>query len=148
MIHPMMFIRKSVETGSSKSDTNKQDPSSDSTTIRRHNELKSSSVNNGLEVPIDLQSTQVKTTVSIPVSSETNVILPNDKDDEYEKLYKRMNSLSVVIDNNSCQNATVIQINGINRQEVLLEVVQVLTNIDCIFTKASITSDGSWSMMV
>ncbi|XP_076898052.1 ACT domain-containing protein ACR4-like, partial [Bidens hawaiensis] len=98
--------------------------------------------------PIDLQSTQVKTNVSIPVSSKTNDILPNDKDDEHEKLYRILNSLSVVTDNNSCQNATLIQINGINIQEVLLEVVQVLTDIDCIFTKASITSDGSWTMNV
>lgn len=69
-----------------------QDPSSESTIIRRHNELKSSSENNGLQVPIDL-STPVKANTSNPAASSTNIRLPNDKDDEYEKLYRILNSL-------------------------------------------------------
>uniref|UniRef100_A0A251TJN9 ACT domain-containing protein ACR n=1 Tax=Helianthus annuus TaxID=4232 RepID=A0A251TJN9_HELAN len=139
--------RYTVETGSTKSDTIKQDTGSKSksgTIISRHNELKSSSGNNALEVPADLQRPQVKPNASIPMS--------DDKDDEYEKMCKRANPLSVDVDNVSCENATVIQVidsnPNTNRQEVLLEAVQILTDNDFIFTRVTFASDGLWSMNV
>ncbi|KAK9063783.1 hypothetical protein SSX86_017655 [Deinandra increscens subsp. villosa] len=145
--------RHTVEAGSTKSDTLKQDPGSESksaTIVTGRNKFKPFFRNNGLEKPIDLQSTQVKANMSIPATFETHTTWSNESYDEFgsEKLFRRLNPLSIVIDNKSCKNATVIQVNGINRQEVLLEVIQVLSDIDFIFTKASMTSDGLWSMNV
>ncbi|KAL3654326.1 ACT domain-containing protein acr4 [Castilleja foliolosa] len=69
-------------------------------------------------------------------------------DDEYEKLIRRMNPPRVNIDNESCKNATVIQVDSANRQGILLEVVQVLTDLNLVVTKAYICSDGGWFMDV
>ncbi|MFS8028027.1 putative [Protein-PII] uridylyltransferase [Helianthus anomalus] len=69
-------------------------------------------------------------------------------DDEYEKFIRRMNPPRVVIDNESCKNATIIQVDSVNRHGILLEVVQVLTDLNFIFTKAYISSDGGWFMDV
>ncbi|KAK7837329.1 act domain-containing protein acr4 [Quercus suber] len=72
----------------------------------------------------------------------------NDIDDEYEKLFRRMNPPRVVIDNESCKNATVIRVDSANKHGILLEVVQVLTDLNLIITKAYISSDGGWFMDV
>ncbi|VFQ78038.1 unnamed protein product [Cuscuta campestris] len=69
-------------------------------------------------------------------------------DDEYEKFIRRMNPPRVVIDNKSCKNATVIQVDSANKHGILLEVVQVLTDLNLIITKAYICSDGGWFMDV
>lgn len=69
-------------------------------------------------------------------------------DDEYEKLIRRMNPPSVVIDNKSSKNATVIKVDSANKHGVLLAVVQVLTDLNLIITKANICSDGRWFMDV
>ncbi|XP_073131413.1 ACT domain-containing protein ACR4-like isoform X1 [Henckelia pumila] len=98
-------------------------------------------------------------------------------DDEYEKFIRRMNPPRVVIDNESCKNATVIQVclaldsgfvsefirfsifdffrvrvlvqvDSANKHGILLEVVQVLIDLNLIITKAYITSDGGWFMDV
>ncbi|KAI3796320.1 hypothetical protein L1987_38987 [Smallanthus sonchifolius] len=69
-------------------------------------------------------------------------------EDEYEKFIRRMNPPRVVIDNESCKNATVIQVDSVNRHGILLEVVQVLTDLNFVFTKAYISSDGGWFMDV
>ncbi|MCL7045566.1 hypothetical protein MKW94_000860 [Papaver nudicaule] len=69
-------------------------------------------------------------------------------DDEYEKLIKRMNPPSVVMDNEACKNATVIRVDSANKHGILLEVVQVLTDLNLIITKAYISSDGGWFMDV
>ncbi|KAL0396891.1 UNVERIFIED_CONTAM: ACT domain-containing protein ACR4 [Sesamum calycinum] len=69
-------------------------------------------------------------------------------DDEYEKLIRRMNPPRVVIDNESCKNATVVQVDSANKQGILLEVVQVLTDLNLMITKAYICSDGGWFMDV
>ncbi|MBA0563336.1 hypothetical protein Golob_008318, partial [Gossypium lobatum] len=52
----------------------------------------------------------------------------------------------VVIDNESCKTATVIRVDSANRHGILLEVVQILTDINLIITKAYISSDGNWFM--
>lgn len=69
-------------------------------------------------------------------------------DDEYAKLIRRMNPPRVVIDNNACEDATVIQVDSANKQGILLEVVQVLTDVNLIITKAYISCDGGWFMDV
>ncbi|KAK6133975.1 hypothetical protein DH2020_032277 [Rehmannia glutinosa] len=97
-------------------------------------------------------------------------------DDEYEKLIRRMNPpryififvfplfscfdltilltclqfpiARVVIDNESCKNATVVQVDSANKQGILLEVVQILTDLNLMITKAYICSDGGWFMDV
>lgn len=71
-----------------------------------------------------------------------------DSDDEYEKFIQRMNPPRVEIDNESCANATVVRVDSANKCGILLEVVQVLTDLNLIVTKAYITSDGGWFMDV
>ncbi|XP_043702029.1 ACT domain-containing protein ACR4-like isoform X2 [Telopea speciosissima] len=71
-----------------------------------------------------------------------------DMDDEYEKFIRRMNPPRVVIDNGACNNATVIRVDSANKHGILLEVVQVLTDLNLIITKAYISSDGGWFMDV
>lgn len=69
-------------------------------------------------------------------------------DDEYAKLLRRMNPPRVVIDNDSCEDATIIQIDSVNKHGILLQVVQVLTDLDLVIRKAYISSDGGWFMDV
>uniref|UniRef100_A0A5B7AFZ4 ACT domain-containing protein ACR n=1 Tax=Davidia involucrata TaxID=16924 RepID=A0A5B7AFZ4_DAVIN len=69
-------------------------------------------------------------------------------DDEYAKLIRRMNPPRVVIDNDSCKDATIIQVDSVNKHGVLLEVVQVLTDLNLVIKKAYISSDGGWFMDV
>lgn len=71
-----------------------------------------------------------------------------DMDDEYEKLIRRMNPPRVVIDNEASKAATVIRVDSANKHGILLQVVQVLTDIHLIITKAYISSDGGWFMDV
>ncbi|KAJ4974221.1 hypothetical protein NE237_007395 [Protea cynaroides] len=71
-----------------------------------------------------------------------------EMEDEYAKLIRRMNPPRVVIDNDSCEHATVIQVDSVNKHGILLEVVQVLTDLNLIITKAYISSDGGWFMDV
>nr|XP_029122205.1 ACT domain-containing protein ACR6-like [Elaeis guineensis] len=71
-----------------------------------------------------------------------------DDDDEYAKLIRKMNPPSVIIDNDACDDATVIQVNSVNANGILLEVVRVLIDLNLIITKAYISSDGKWFMDV
>ncbi|XP_017701957.2 ACT domain-containing protein ACR4-like [Phoenix dactylifera] len=71
-----------------------------------------------------------------------------DSDDEIEKFIRRMNPPRVVIDNESCANATVVRVDSANKYGILLEVVQVLTDLNLITRKAYISSDGGWFMDV
>nr|GFA24134.1 ACT domain-containing protein [Tanacetum cinerariifolium] len=67
-------------------------------------------------------------------------------EDEYDKLIRRMNPPRVTIDNNSSADATVIHVESANKPGILLEVVQVLTDLNLVITKAYISSDGRWFM--
>ncbi|CAI0457797.1 unnamed protein product [Linum tenue] len=69
-------------------------------------------------------------------------------DDEYAKLIRRMNPPRVVIDNDTSEDATIIQVDSVNKHGILLEVVQVLTDMNLVITKAYISSDGGWFMDV
>ncbi|RDX73085.1 ACT domain-containing protein ACR4, partial [Mucuna pruriens] len=84
----------------------------------------------------------------IAFMSEVNMSFSHYMDDEYEKLFRRLNPPRVVIDNESCKNATVIRVNSANKYGILLEVVQILTDLNLIITKAYISSDGGWFMDV
>ncbi|GFQ01640.1 act domain-containing protein acr3 [Phtheirospermum japonicum] len=54
----------------------------------------------------------------------------------------------VSIDNSSCKDCTLVKVDSMNKPGILLEVVQVLTDLDLTITKAYISSDGGWFMDV
>ncbi|XP_040987393.1 ACT domain-containing protein ACR8-like [Juglans microcarpa x Juglans regia] len=68
--------------------------------------------------------------------------------DEYEKLVIRMNTPRVVIDNAVCPTATLVTVDSARRHGILLEAVQVLTDLNLSIKKAYISSDGRWFMDV
>ncbi|KAK7385082.1 hypothetical protein VNO78_30789 [Psophocarpus tetragonolobus] len=69
-------------------------------------------------------------------------------DPEYENFSNRINPPRVSVDNDSCHECTLIKFDSINKPGILLEVVQILTDLDFIITKAYISSDGGWFMDV
>ncbi|XP_014502777.1 ACT domain-containing protein ACR3 [Vigna radiata var. radiata] len=69
-------------------------------------------------------------------------------DPEYENFSNRINPPRVSVDNDSCHACTLIKFDSINKPGILLEVVQILTDLDFIITKAYISSDGGWFMDV
>jgi UTP:GlnB (protein PII) uridylyltransferase len=69
-------------------------------------------------------------------------------DDEYAKLIRRMNPPRVVIDNETLDDATIIQVDSVNKHGILLDVVQVLADVNLVIIKAYISSDGGWFMDV
>lgn len=68
--------------------------------------------------------------------------------DEYEKLLFRMNTPRVVIDNGVCPAATIVKVDSARKHGILLEAVQILTDLNLSVKKANISSDGRWSMDV
>lgn len=69
-------------------------------------------------------------------------------DPEYENLSIRINPPRVSVDNFSCSDCTLVKVDSMNKPGILLEVVQILTDLDLIITKAYISSDGGWFMDV
>ncbi|KAK7351068.1 hypothetical protein VNO77_10229 [Canavalia gladiata] len=69
-------------------------------------------------------------------------------DPEYENFSNRINPPRVSVDNSSCHDCTLIKVDSVNKPGILLEVVQILTDLDFIITKAYISSDGGWFMDV
>ncbi|KAL5571718.1 hypothetical protein UlMin_021315 [Ulmus minor] len=69
-------------------------------------------------------------------------------DPEYENLSIRINPPRVSVDNTTCSDCTLIKVDSVNKPGILLEVVQILSDIDLIITKAYISSDGGWFMDV
>ncbi|KAL3638874.1 Arsenical-resistance protein 3 [Castilleja foliolosa] len=69
-------------------------------------------------------------------------------DPEYETLSIRINPPQVSVDNSSCKDCTLVKVDSMNKPGILLEVVQVLTDLDLTITKAYISSDGGWFMDV
>ncbi|RWR87551.1 ACT domain-containing protein [Cinnamomum micranthum f. kanehirae] len=67
---------------------------------------------------------------------------------EYEKLVIRMNTPRVVIDNTVCATATLVKVDSGRKHGILLEAVQVLTDLNLCIKKAYISSDGQWFMDV
>ncbi|KAF8380422.1 hypothetical protein HHK36_027908 [Tetracentron sinense] len=68
--------------------------------------------------------------------------------DEYEKLVIRMNTPRVVIDNAVCSSSTLVKVDSARKHGILLEAVQVLTDLNLSIKKAYISSDGRWFMDV
>ncbi|KAI3983432.1 hypothetical protein MKX01_038852 [Papaver californicum] len=66
-------------------------------------------------------------------------------EDEYAKFVRRMNPPR---DNDACEETTLIQVDSMKKHGILLEVVQVLTDLNLLITKAYISSDGGWFMDV
>ncbi|XP_020230375.1 ACT domain-containing protein ACR1 isoform X1 [Cajanus cajan] len=69
-------------------------------------------------------------------------------DREIESLIERIYPPRVCIDNDSCRDCTVVKVDSANRKGILLEMVQVLTDLDLIISKSYISSDGGWFMDV
>ncbi|XP_057973442.1 ACT domain-containing protein ACR3 [Malania oleifera] len=69
-------------------------------------------------------------------------------DPEYENLSIRIHPPRVSVDNTSCRDCTLIKVDSKNKPGILLEVVQILSDLDLIITKAYISSDGGWFMDV
>ncbi|CAI9787056.1 unnamed protein product [Fraxinus pennsylvanica] len=69
-------------------------------------------------------------------------------DPEYETLSIRINPPQVSVDNSSCKKCTLVKVDSMNKPGILLEVVQILSDLDLIITKAYISSDGGWFMDV
>ncbi|CAN4077878.1 unnamed protein product [Withania somnifera] len=68
--------------------------------------------------------------------------------DEYEKLVFRMTTPRVMIDNAGCSNSTRVMIDSARKHRILLEAVQVLTDLNLSIKKAYVSSDGRWFMDV
>ncbi|XP_031488931.1 ACT domain-containing protein ACR3-like isoform X2 [Nymphaea colorata] len=69
-------------------------------------------------------------------------------DPEYDTLSQRINPPRVSIDNATCGDCTLVKVDSVNKPGILLEVVQVLTDLDLVISKAYISSDGGWFMDV
>ncbi|MCD7452341.1 hypothetical protein HAX54_016269 [Datura stramonium] len=71
-------------------------------------------------------------------------------DPDFDSLAERINGpkCRVTIDNESLENCTVVKIDSVNKQGLLLELVQVLTDMNLIILKGYISSDAGWFMDV
>ncbi|XP_047258310.1 ACT domain-containing protein ACR3-like, partial [Capsicum annuum] len=69
-------------------------------------------------------------------------------DPEYETLSIRINPPRVSVDNASSKDCTLVKVDSINKPGILLEVVQILTDLDFVITKAYISSNDGWFMDV
>ncbi|XP_074285588.1 ACT domain-containing protein ACR2 [Silene latifolia] len=71
-------------------------------------------------------------------------------DPEFDTLPERINgpSCRVCIDNESSEDSTVIKVDSVNKQDLLLEVVQIITDLNLSITKGYISSDAGWFMDV
>ncbi|KAJ7944550.1 ACT domain-containing protein [Quillaja saponaria] len=67
---------------------------------------------------------------------------------EIESLIERIYPPRVCIDNDSCRECTVVKVDSANKHGILLEMVQVLTDLDLVISKSYISSDGGWFMDV
>ncbi|KAK4797297.1 hypothetical protein SAY86_029623 [Trapa natans] len=68
--------------------------------------------------------------------------------DEYEKLVFRLNTPRVVIDNGASSTATIVKVDSARKHGILLEAVQVLTDLNLSIKKAYFSADGKWFMDV
>ncbi|XP_075510564.1 ACT domain-containing protein ACR1-like [Primulina tabacum] len=69
-------------------------------------------------------------------------------DPEFESLIERINPPRVCIDNDTFPDCTLVKVDSANKQGMLLDMVQVLTDLDLIISKSYISSDGGWLMDV
>lgn len=69
-------------------------------------------------------------------------------DHELEYLIERIYPPRVCVDNDSCEECTLIKVDSANKHGILLAMVQVLTDLDLVISKSYISSDGGWFMDV
>ncbi|XP_011628028.1 ACT domain-containing protein ACR3 isoform X1 [Amborella trichopoda] len=69
-------------------------------------------------------------------------------DPEFESLIERIHPPRVCIDNDTCEGCTLVKVDSANKHGILLEMVQVLTDLDLLISKSYISSDGGWFMDV
>ncbi|XP_068657637.1 ACT domain-containing protein ACR3-like [Aristolochia californica] len=69
-------------------------------------------------------------------------------DPEFETLMERIHPPWVCIDNDSCGDCTLVKVDSANKPGILLDMVQVLTDLDLVISKSYISSDGGWVMDV
>ncbi|XP_074308876.1 ACT domain-containing protein ACR1-like [Silene latifolia] len=69
-------------------------------------------------------------------------------DPNFEFLIEQINPPRVCIDNDTCKDCTLIKVDSANKHGILLEVVQILTDLDLVISKSYICSDGGWFMDV
>ncbi|KAJ4850002.1 DNA-directed RNA polymerase I subunit RPA2 [Turnera subulata] len=71
-------------------------------------------------------------------------------DPDFDNLPERINgpTCRVCIDNESMEDCTLVKVDSINKQGLLLEVVQVLTDLNLTICKSYISSDAGWFMDV
>ncbi|XP_057784415.1 ACT domain-containing protein ACR1 [Salvia miltiorrhiza] len=69
-------------------------------------------------------------------------------DPDFEVLLERIHPPRVSVDNNIYPDCSLIMVDSANKHGVLLEVVQVLTDLDLVISKSYISSDGGWLMDV
>ncbi|KAL3497338.1 hypothetical protein ACH5RR_040070 [Cinchona calisaya] len=71
-------------------------------------------------------------------------------DPDFDSLSERVHGpvCRVTIDNESLDDCTVIKIDSVNKKGLLLEVVQVLTDMNLTILKGYISSDAGWFMDV
>ncbi|KAL9241629.1 hypothetical protein vseg_015719 [Gypsophila vaccaria] len=69
-------------------------------------------------------------------------------DPNFESLFEKINPPRVCIDNDTCKDCTIIKVDSANKHGILLEVVQIMTDLDLVISKSYICSDGGWFMDV
>ncbi|KAI3996811.1 hypothetical protein MKX01_041111 [Papaver californicum] len=69
-------------------------------------------------------------------------------DPDYESLIERIHPPRVFVDNETCEDCSLVKVDSKNKQEILLEMVQILTDLDLLISKSYISSDGEWCMDV
>ncbi|RAL46660.1 unnamed protein product [Cuscuta campestris] len=67
---------------------------------------------------------------------------------EFKLLIERIHPPRVCIDNDAFPDCTLVKVDSANKHGILLEMVQVLTDLDLVISKSYISSDGGWLMDV
>ncbi|KAK1323639.1 hypothetical protein QJS10_CPA02g00088 [Acorus calamus] len=66
----------------------------------------------------------------------------------YFDLIERFNRPRVCIDNETCDDCTLVKVDSANKHGILLEMVELLTDLDLVISRSYISSDGVWFMDV
>ncbi|KAL0332358.1 UNVERIFIED_CONTAM: ACT domain-containing protein ACR1 [Sesamum calycinum] len=69
-------------------------------------------------------------------------------DPEFEVLIERIHPPRVCVDNDTYHDCTLVKVDSANKHGMLLEMVQVLTDLDLVISKSYTLSDGGWLMDV
>ncbi|XP_020582963.1 ACT domain-containing protein ACR4-like [Phalaenopsis equestris] len=69
-------------------------------------------------------------------------------DPEFDPLSENIPPLRVSVDNETRDNHTIIKVDSANIHGILLEMVQVLSDLNLVISKSYISSDGGWLMDV